>query len=97
MYNDKELEKELFDEFSSRYAIKLFHYINKGFSSDKKYYLETFNNEKYILRVTNIDGFEKKKMEFEIVNKIYNLNINTSKPIEYGCCLNNRYVYQILS
>lgn len=44
--------------------------INKGWSSDKKYYVETADGRKLLLRVSNISEYNNKKLEFDLV-KIY--------------------------
>ncbi len=41
--------------------------INKGWSSDKKYYVETADGRKLLLRVSNICEYNNKKLEFELV------------------------------
>lgn len=71
--------------------------INKGWSSDKKYYVETKNGEKLLLRVSNISQYEEKKREFDIMKKMATLGINMSIPLDFGVCNNGKSVYQILT
>lgn len=44
--------------------------INKGWSSDKKYYIETKDSEKLLLRVSDISEYEIKKVEYEAIKKL---------------------------
>jgi len=71
--------------------------INKGWSSDKKYYIETKNGEKLLLRVADISEYERKKNEFEVIKRISKLGINMSQPIDFGVCDNGQNVYQLLT
>jgi aminoglycoside phosphotransferase (APT) family kinase protein len=49
--------------------------IFKGYSPDKKYVV--FNNEKkYLLRTGNIEEYERKKTEFQILNYMQRIRFN---------------------
>ena len=41
--------------------------ISKGWSSDKKYLVETADGKLQLLRISDIDAYEAKKKEYEIV------------------------------
>lgn len=69
--------------------------INEGFSSDSKYLVITNDNEKLLLRLSNLNKYEEKKKEFEIINKYSKIGFNMSKPIELG--KTDEYVYMVLS
>lgn len=71
--------------------------INKGWSNDKKYYVETKNGEKLLLRISDISELDSKKSEYEIMKKIATTGINMSIPIDFGICNDGKSVYQILS
>jgi len=71
--------------------------INKGWSKDEKYYIENEIGKKFLLRICDIEYYNVKKKEFMIMKKVYNLDINMSKPIDFGKCYNNKYVYLLLS
>lgn len=68
--------------------------IYKGWSNDKKYYAETKNGEKLLLRISE---YEHKKYEFEMMNRISESGIKMSKPIDFGICKDRKSVYQILT
>lgn len=80
-----------FDEWNK---IKM---ITKGWSKDKKYYIESKNGEKLLLRISDIDTYENKKKEFQIMKKVYELGIKMSCPIDFGVCGNGSLVYSVLS
>jgi len=56
--------------------------INKGWSNDKKYIIETTENIKLLLRVSDIKYLEQKKKECQVIDQISKLNINTPKFID---------------
>jgi|GEM_PF-6586826 len=41
--------------------------VLKGWSSDKKYYIETTDRQKLLLRVSDISEYDKKRAEFEMM------------------------------
>lgn len=58
--------------------------ISKGFSPDKKYIITKANNEKYLLRTGDIKEYERKKIEFQILNEMQKRSVQAQKPIEMG-------------
>lgn len=48
--------------------------INEGWSKDKKYYIQDKLENELLLRITNIEMFDTKKREFEIIQKFNTLN-----------------------
>ena len=71
--------------------------ISKGWSSDKKYLVETVDGKLQLLRISDIDAYENKKKEYEIITKYSQLGINMSMPIEFGTCNEGKNVYMLLS
>ena len=71
--------------------------LNKGWSTDKKYIVETASGEKRLLRVAEITEHDRKKNEFEMMQRVVDLGIPMSEPIEFGTCDNGEKAYQLLS
>jgi aminoglycoside phosphotransferase (APT) family kinase protein len=71
--------------------------INKGWSNDKKYYIETVNAEKLLLRISDISEYDKKKAEFEAVKLVEKQGIPMTQPIEFGVCNDGKSTYSLLS
>lgn len=71
--------------------------ISKGWSSDKKYLVETADGKLQLLRISDIEAYEAKKKEYEIITKYSQLGINMSMPIEFGICNEGKNVYMLLS
>ena len=72
-------------------------FIDKGWSADKKYYIETDDGKKLLIRLAEISQYEKKKTEYETMILISNLGIHMSQPIDFGTCANSKMVYILLS
>lgn len=71
--------------------------IEKGWSSDKKYYIETNDNKHLLLRISDISEFNRKKEEFELMKMFDSVNIPMSKPIDLGVCNDGKSVYGLFS
>lgn len=78
-------------------TFKVIEPINKGWSSDKKYYIETKDGNKLLLRVADISEYDQKKTEFEIMQKFATEGIPMSKPVDFGVCDNGKNVYSLLT
>jgi len=71
--------------------------INKGWSSDKKYYIETASGQKLLLRLSDISEYKNKKAEYEAVIVAAKLGIHMSMPIDFGVCNAGSQVYMLLT
>ena len=78
-----------------KYNISFVEPLTKGWSKDKKYIL-TSKDKKYLLRVSDISLYDKKKKQFELLKKIEKLDINCSRPVEFGK-LDEENIYMILT
>lgn len=72
-------------------TVKSFKEIKKGWSADKKYYIETENHKAFLLRASSIEKLDRKKLEFEHMQKAYALGIPMSKPLEFKVINNQIY------
>lgn len=71
--------------------------IPKGWSSDKKYYVETVDGKKLLLRISDRSEYEEKRREFDIMKRMSATGINMSLPIDFGRCNDGKSVYQLLT
>lgn len=62
--------------------IKEIEEIEKGWSSDKKYYIQTNDHQEFLMRTSALDSIESKKIEFKKMQEIYSLAIPISEPID---------------
>lgn len=71
--------------------------LKKGWSSDKKYYIETDGGKKLLLRIAEIKEYDRKKSEFEMMQKVAALGVPMQQPADFGVCDGGRNVYQLLT
>jgi len=69
--------------------------ITKGWSSDKKYCITDSDGEKYLLRISPAEQYDRKNNEFEMMQCVAALGIPMCQPIEFGAC--DEGVYSIQS
>ena len=65
--------------------IKIFEEIDKGWSADKKYYIETSDNQRLLMRTASIDQFDYKRTEYEKMAEVFSLGVPMSEPIDFAC------------
>lgn len=70
--------------------------IPKGFSKDRKYVV-LHDGTKYLLRIADIEEYERKNSEFHILSEIQRYDVECSKPIELGRLERFERCYYILS
>lgn len=97
LHNEFKRGIRMYKDIKSSKDWRLVERINKGWSCDEKYYIETINNEKLLLRVSDISNYEVKKKEYEIIQLYSTLGFEMSKPIDFGTCDNHQLVYMLLT
>ena len=70
--------------------------IHKGWSGDKKYYVETKEGERLLLRVSDILTYEAKQHEFDVMKKMSATGMKMSFPISFGICENGKSVWSVI-
>lgn len=71
--------------------------VNKGWSKDKKYYIEDISGEKLLLRISDVEDYDTKNKEYQSMKEISELGINMSKPVDFGVCNYGKCVYSLLT
>ncbi len=74
-----------------------FEKIHRGWSSDEKYYIETKNHEKLVLRLADIKNYDLKLNEYEQIKMFSKLGFEMSMPVDFGICNHNKHVYMLLT
>ena len=67
--------------------------IQKGWSGDKKYCAIDERGNKFLLRVSPIEQYERKKSEFELMKEVAALGIPMCRPLEFG--ISDEGVYSV--
>ena len=69
--------------------------VNKGWSSDRKFRVETGTGERLLLRLSDAAQYEAKRREYAIITKYAALGFDMSWPVGFGLC--EAGVYMLLS
>jgi aminoglycoside phosphotransferase (APT) family kinase protein len=68
--------------------------ILKGWSNDKKYCVSSKEGTKYLLRISLLEQYDKKKNEFEMMKLVFDLQVPMCQPIAFGICHEGVYSLQ---
>ena len=68
--------------------------IHKGWSADKKYCVKDETGKKYMFRLSENEQYDRKKTEFERMQKVQALGVSMCEPIEFGTCEDGVYMVQ---
>ena len=71
--------------------------LNKGWSTDIKFRIEAADGRQLLLRVADINEYDRKKSEFEALELAASLNVPVSRPVAFGLCHGGGKVYSLLS
>ncbi|MDR2530016.1 MAG: hypothetical protein LBC65_00555 [Oscillospiraceae bacterium] len=64
--------------------------LNKGWSSDKKYRVETSDGQRLLLRVAHVTEHDRKRAEFDMLKRVAELDIRFIRESAYGSQLGTR-------
>ncbi|KUF25591.1 aminoglycoside phosphotransferase [Bacillus sp. G1(2015b)] len=71
--------------------------IDKGYSRDEKWVMTTVSGEKYVLRFTEQDQYDKIKTQFELLSELRRHGVQCADPVDIGVLEAKQQVYYILS
>lgn len=70
--------------------------IEKGMSGDRKYYIETIEGRKLLLRITEISNYETKKKDYEFLLCLKKVGLPVPDAVDFGRCEDGASVYMLL-
>ncbi|MDF2961253.1 MAG: Aminoglycoside phosphotransferase [Paenibacillus sp.] len=90
---------EIRDEIPLLSGAQKIEHIQKGFSSDAKYFIYPVDTERpaYVLRISDHKNLRRKQDEFEIIRAMNGYGVNTSQAVSFGTLKNGAFCYQLLS
>lgn len=68
--------------------------IQKGWSADRKYCVKDEIGKRYMFRLSASEQYDRKKAEFERMQKVQALGVAMCEPIEFGICEDGVYMVQ---
>ena len=90
-------EAHIIKKIQQNHIITTFEFINKGWSNDKKYYIETSEDKHMLLRVSDISEIDRKKAEYNMMERVYQLGVITPQPLGFGILEGVNYCYYLSS
>ncbi len=84
------------DELTEKYNWVEIKKIKKGMSGDMKYKVKDKFGKNLLLRVAEIDAYQVKKHEYELIQKWNQYNIPMPKAVDFGTCNDGKEVYTLL-
>lgn len=70
--------------------------ISKGMSGDRKYYIETRDGKKLLLRITDISNYDTKKKDYDFLLSVNKADLPVPKAVDFGMCEEGNFVYTLL-
>ena len=70
--------------------------IEKGMSGDRKYYIETIEGKKLLLRIAEAANYETKKKDYDFLCRLNEAGLPVPKAMEFGMCEAGNSVYMLL-
>lgn len=89
--------KDYFKEIHESSDWRLVREIAEGWSSDKKFYIETKDNQKLLLRVADSSLKKQKKLEYDRISALRSTSFPMSRPISFGTFNHGESVYMLLT
>jgi aminoglycoside phosphotransferase (APT) family kinase protein len=86
-----------FSEIAASKRWRKIEFLDKGWSSDEKYYIETDDGQRLIIRLADISMHRWKTREYEAIKTISKLGIKMSQPIDFDICAGGEKIYILLS
>ena len=69
--------------------------IAKGCSDDRKYFVETADGSRMLLRVSDISELERKKAEYGMMERVHAIGVLTPEPLRFGSCDGGKSCYSL--
>ena len=89
---------DMFTEIPGYEAFAKKELITKGWMPDeRKYYVETSDARRLMLRIADVSKYEKQKALYTTLEQVSELGIPVSRPVGFGICGNNQSVYLLLT
>lgn len=71
--------------------------VEKGWSGDRKYRIETADGRRLLLRVAEISACERKQAEYDAMRMLDGCDILMSRPVDFGVCGGGSLVFVLLT
>ena len=70
--------------------------IKDGMSGDRKYYIETVDGQKLLLRISEAANIDIKKKDYEFLTALNKAKLSVPRAVDFGLCEEGQSVYMLL-
>jgi len=70
--------------------------VKDGMSGDRKYYIETVDGQKLLLRISEAANIDIKKKDYDFLTSLNKANLPVPQAIDFGLCEEGQSVYMLL-
>ena len=70
--------------------------VKDGMSGDRKYYIETVDRQKLLLRISEAANIDIKKKDYDFLTSLNKANLPVPQAIDFGLCEEGQSVYMLL-
>ncbi|GGF90271.1 aminoglycoside phosphotransferase [Paenibacillus albidus] len=71
--------------------------ILKGWSSDRKYFIEDKEGQKRLLRLSDRETYDRKREEYEMIQRVNPLDFPMSRAVDFGITTQGENIYMLLT
>lgn len=61
--------------------------VTKGLSGDRKYYLETGDGKRFLVRIAKRSEYERKQSAYRLLEEAVKIGVFVPEPVDFGYCL----------
>lgn len=71
--------------------------VTKGLSGDRKYYLETEDGKRFMVRIAKKSEYERKQSAYRLLEEAAKIGVFVPDPVDFGYCGNGDEIYTLLT
>ncbi len=86
----------MFEGISTADTFSTVKEISKGMSGDRKYYVETIEGKKLLLRIAEVSNYETKRKDYDFLLSLNKAGLPVPKAVDFGTCEDGNSVYMLL-
>ena len=86
----------MFKDIPAASSFSVVKEIKDGMSGDRKYYIETVDGQKLLLRISEVANKDTKKKDYDFLTSLNKAKLPVPQAIDFGLCEEGQSVYMLL-
>ena len=86
----------MFKDIPAASSFSVVKEIKDGMSGDRKYYIETVDGQKLLLRISEAANIDIKKKDYDFLTSLNKAKLPVPRAIDFGLCEEGQSVYMLL-